>query len=80
MPIIKEAGNENITNNPARVVRGLPQPGLSIIITPITRAAVTSNFIAIFPNRILTFSEKANKVFYTISLSAVVESVNREIF
>ena len=56
MPIIKEAGKEKIPNNPARVVSGLPQPGRSIIIIPIIRTATTSNFIAIFPNRILTIS------------------------
>ncbi len=65
MQIIKEAGNENITNNPARVVSGLPQPGSNIIITPIIRAAVTSNVIAIFAKRISSSPLRTQISFYT---------------
>ena len=49
MPAITAAGNENITSNPPRVTRGLPQPGRSIIINPSVRVPVTINFSAIFP-------------------------------
>ena len=80
IPTIREETIEKIIIGSTRATRGLPQPGLSRMLAMPVRTAKRSNVSAIFPNRILTFSEKANKVFYTISLSAVVESVNRGIF
>ena len=52
IPTIKAAGNENIASNPPRVTRGLPQPGRSIVIAPIVRVPMMSNFSAILLNRI----------------------------
>jgi len=51
-PNTKAAGIERFMINPARALIGLPQPGPSMILAPVVRAATISNVIAIFPKRI----------------------------
>ncbi len=80
VPTIAEAKTEKIISGPTRAAKGLPQPGRSTNIAHIVPAAIPSRIADIFPNRILTISEQVNKVFYNLSLSAVVESVNCGIF
>ena len=54
IPNTKAAGVEIFIINLTKVLTGLPQPGLSIMLALPVRAAMTSNVSAIFPNRILT--------------------------
>jgi len=69
IPMMKRI--EKITSRPPRAARGLPQPGRSTIITHIVPAAIPSRIADIFPNRILTIPQKANKFFSALSLSFV---------
>ena len=52
IPNTKAAGIERFIINPTRALIGLPQPGPSMILAPVVRAATISNVIAIFPKRI----------------------------
>jgi len=52
MPNIRAAGNENITSNPPRIARGLPQPGWHRNTRTNVAPAMISKVADIFPKRI----------------------------
>ena len=52
MPNTKAAGNENITSNPPRIARGLPQPGWHRNKRTNVAPAILKSVADIFPKRI----------------------------
>ena len=63
MPNIKAVGNENITSNPPRAARGLPQPGRSTITATIVATATPNRVAEIFPKRIFNSPKNTKQNF-----------------
>ena len=84
MPNTKAAGTEIFMINPTRVLAGLPQPGLSIMLALPVRANTTSNITAIFPKRISSLSKKNAKedfqYFNYIGILFAGQLINRRSF